>query len=127
MHTFKIGTVVFNPKKSLATSAAIVVGPQPPLGKVRIRTWEGARRYWGPPHVVAAKSLSPAATCALPLREAKRLAAALFELQYLTSALRDTRGKIGEAARKAEVDRSNFRRLLHRHDMRGTTSARKRA
>jgi two-component system, NtrC family, response regulator AtoC len=52
-----------------------------------------------------------------PLSEAKRRAQVAFERAYLERVLRQTRGNVAEAARRTGVDRSNFRRLLHRHGL----------
>ncbi|HTJ45771.1 MAG TPA: sigma-54 dependent transcriptional regulator [Kofleriaceae bacterium] len=49
------------------------------------------------------------------LAEAKRRAMIDFERAYLTRVLDQTKGNVAEAARRTGVDRSNFRRLLHRH------------
>jgi DNA-binding NtrC family response regulator len=48
---------------------------------------------------------------ALPLAEAKEA----FEFEYLRAALQGANGRPAEAARRAGVDPSNFRRLLKRH------------
>lgn len=53
-----------------------------------------------------------------PLTEAKRLSATEFERCYLTRMLENTRGSVSEAARISGIDRTNFRRLLHRHGIR---------
>jgi DNA-binding NtrC family response regulator len=49
------------------------------------------------------------------LAEAKRRAMIDFERAYLERVLDLTKGNVAEAARRTGVDRSNFRRLLHRH------------
>jgi two-component system response regulator HydG len=51
---------------------------------------------------------------ALPYAEAKRKLCALFDETYTAEALRLTSGNMSEAARRAGLDRSNFRRLLKR-------------
>ena len=53
-----------------------------------------------------------------PLTEAKRLSGAQFERCYLASVLERANGSVSEAARIAGLDRTNFRRLLHRHGIR---------
>jgi DNA-binding NtrC family response regulator len=51
----------------------------------------------------------------LPYAEAKRRLVAQFDEAYTAEILRRSRGNMSEAARRAGVDRSNFRRLLKRH------------
>lgn len=41
-----------------------------------------------------------------------------FERNYLEQVLEDSSGNLSQAARRAGMDRSNFRRLLERHEMR---------
>ena len=53
----------------------------------------------------------------MPLTEAKRLAAAAFERNYLVQAMETAKGSVVDAALRAGVDRSNFRRLLQRHGL----------
>jgi transcriptional regulator with GAF, ATPase, and Fis domain len=53
-----------------------------------------------------------------PLTEAKRQSAAEFERCYLVN-LMQRAGSVSEAARLAGLDRTNFRRLLSRHGLRG--------
>lgn len=53
-----------------------------------------------------------------PLTEAKRRSAAEFERCYLSSVLDRAGGSVSEAARIAGLDRTNFRRLLHRYGVR---------
>ena len=53
-----------------------------------------------------------------PLTEAKRRSAAEFERCYLSSVLARANGSVSEAARIAGLDRTNFRRLLHRYGVR---------
>jgi DNA-binding NtrC family response regulator len=51
----------------------------------------------------------------LPYTEAKRRLLSLFDETYTAEILRSTGGNMSEAARRAGLDRSNFRRLLKRH------------
>ena len=53
-----------------------------------------------------------------PLTEAKRLSAATFERCYLASVLAQAGGSVSKAAQIAQIDRTNFRRLLQRHGIR---------
>ena len=66
----------------------------------------------------AATSLSGDDLTAMPLVEAKRLAAAEFERRYLVCVMDRAGGSVSEAARLSGLDRTNFRRLLQRHDLR---------
>lgn len=54
----------------------------------------------------------------MSLVEGKRLAAAAFERRYLVHVMDRAAGSISEGARLAGLDRTNFRRLLQRHDLR---------
>ena len=54
---------------------------------------------------------------AMPLTEAKRLAAAEFERSYLVRVM-ERAGSVSEGARLSGLDRTNFRRLLQRHGLR---------
>jgi two-component system response regulator HydG len=49
-------------------------------------------------------------------------ARARFERSYLEQVLQDSGGNLSQAARRAGMDRSNFRRLLDRHGVRPTTA-----
>jgi len=49
-------------------------------------------------------------------------ARARFERSYLEQILEETAGNLSQAARRAGMDRSNFRRLLERHGVRPTAS-----
>ena len=53
----------------------------------------------------------------VPFRDAKKQAQETFESAYLRRLLGRTEGNVSEAARIAGLDRSNFRRLLGRHDI----------
>jgi DNA-binding NtrC family response regulator len=53
----------------------------------------------------------------LPLTEAKRRAAAAYERQYLLRVMERAKGSVSEGARMAGLDRTNFRRLLQRHQI----------
>lgn len=55
---------------------------------------------------------------AMSLVEGKRLAAAAFERRYLVRVMDRAAGSVSEGARLAGLDRTNFRRLLQRHDLR---------
>lgn len=58
------------------------------------------------------------ALMAMPLTEAKRLAAAEFERRYLLRVMERAGDSVSEGARLSGLDRTNFRRLLQRHDLR---------
>jgi two-component system response regulator GlrR len=62
--------------------------------------------------------LTDEALMAMPLSEAKRLAAAAFERRYLVRIMERAKGSVSEGARLCNLDRTNFRRLLQRHDLR---------
>jgi two-component system response regulator GlrR len=55
---------------------------------------------------------------AMPLTEAKRLAAAEFERRYLIRVMALSGGSVSAGARLSGLDRTNFRRLLQRHGLR---------
>jgi transcriptional regulator with GAF, ATPase, and Fis domain len=52
------------------------------------------------------------------LTEAKRRSASEFERCYLASVMSKAGGSVSEGARIAGLDRTNFRRLLHRYGIR---------
>ena len=58
------------------------------------------------------------ALMSMPLAEAKHLVAAEFERRYLVRLMERANGSVSEGARLAGLDRTNFRRLLQRHDLR---------
>ncbi len=58
--------------------------------------------------------LLPASLVDLPFAEAKRVATGLFEDAYTAELLRRASGNLSEAARKAGVDRSNFKRVARK-------------
>ena len=71
----------------------------------------------------AAANAAPAvlddeALMAMPLFEAKRLAAAEFERRYLVRVMERAGGSVSAGARLTGLDRTNFRRLLQRHGLR---------
>lgn len=66
----------------------------------------------------AAATLDDDVLMAMPLTEAKRLAAAEFERRYLVRVMESARGSVSEGARLCDLDRTNFRRLLQRHGLR---------
>lgn len=71
----------------------------------------------------AAAPTAPAPTdvealMAMPLADAKRLAAAEFERAYLVRVMDRAAGSVSEGARLTGIDRTNFRRLLQRHGLR---------
>ncbi|MBE7454152.1 MAG: sigma-54-dependent Fis family transcriptional regulator [Kofleriaceae bacterium] len=65
------------------------------------------------PLVVVEPTVEPG----LSLTEAKRRAAAEFERAYLVRLIESANGSISAAARIASIDRTNFRRLLQRHNI----------
>jgi transcriptional regulator with GAF, ATPase, and Fis domain len=54
----------------------------------------------------------------MSLVDGKRLAAAAFERRYLIRVMARAGDSVSEGARLAGLDRTNFRRLLQRHDLR---------
>jgi two-component system response regulator HydG len=66
------------------------------------------------PVIDAAVSM-PADLADLPYAEAKRRLVSQFDENYTRELLRRASGNMSEAARRAGLDRSNFRRLLKRH------------
>jgi transcriptional regulator with GAF, ATPase, and Fis domain len=54
----------------------------------------------------------------MPLTAAKRRAASDFERNYLVRVMERAGGSVSEGARRAGLDRTNFRRLLQRHGLR---------
>ena len=54
----------------------------------------------------------------LPYANAKKQALEMFEQAYLEAVLRRTGGNVSEAARQAGLDRSNFRRVLKKAEIR---------
>ena len=61
-----------------------------------------------------AVSPHPSAHADLPFRDAKARALARFEEAYFREVLERAEGNVSEAARKAGLDRSNFRRAARR-------------
>lgn len=97
---------------------AIVVGTSACSGKVRICRWRGGQQYWGWSRAIGQEHLEAVSDWTqIPLTEAKRIAAAAFERNYLVGAMESASGSVVDAARLARVDRSNFRRLLQRHGL----------
>jgi two-component system response regulator HydG len=88
--------------------AAIVPGPMRD-GMV------GHARANGPvPDIAGATRSLLSELSELPYAEAKRRLVGLFDETYTSELLRRTGGNMSEAARRAGLDRSNFRRLLRR-------------
>jgi len=58
----------------------------------------------------------------LPYREAKELAMEEFERDYFSTLLDRTQNNVSEAARRAGLDRSNFRRAMRRFQTRSSPS-----
>lgn len=114
----KAGLIVHDRKRPMSKSVAIVVGPGRADGQFRICRWRGGQQHWSLPVVIGQEQLMAIADWTqMPLTEAKRLAAAAFERNYLVRAMEDAQGSAVDAARVAGVDRSNFRRLLQRHGL----------
>lgn len=111
-----IGQIVHDRMLPAPKGAAIVIGTSKTFGQFRICRWRGAQQHWRLPVSVAAQQLEPIVDWTqMPLTEAKRLASAAFERNYLVHAMESAKGSMMDAARAAEIDRSNFRRLLQRH------------
>ena len=93
-----------------ATSPGIGLAPsrrEPPSSQVAIAAAPAA------PPELSRSTLTDLAS--LPYPEAKRRLLAMFDDAYTAEVLRLTGGNMSEAARRAGLDRSNFRRLLKRH------------
>lgn len=110
--------IVLDRTRPAGRSAAIVVGTSKRPGQLRICRWRGGQQHWSLPVTVDRKQLERIVDWTLmPLTEAKRLASAAFERNYLVHAMESAKGSMVDAARLAGVDRSNFRRLLQRHGL----------
>jgi len=83
-----------------------------------------------PPHLqleegaTPARAAAPVATSSaepaymtLPFRQAKEAAVGSFERRYVENLLARCEGNVSQAAREAGLDRSNFRRVLQKHDV----------
>lgn len=68
--------------------------------------------------VAPAAALGDADLLAMSLADAKRSAAAEIERRYLVLVMERAEGSVSQGARLAGLDRTNFRRLLHRHGLR---------
>jgi len=75
-----------------------------------------------PDHFAKSDGIDPelglGALSRMPFAQAKQLATDAFERRYLQALLQRTKGNVSEAARFAGMDRSNFRRVLKRYDLR---------
>jgi len=118
MMFIKAGLIVHDRKRPMPKSVAIVVGPGRVDGQFRICRWRGGQQHWSLPVAIGQEQLVAVVDWTqMPLTEAKRLAAAAFERNYLVRAMETAQGSAVDAARSAGVDRSNFRRLLQRHGL----------
>jgi DNA-binding NtrC family response regulator len=76
-----------------------------------------------PPHIRKVRGSMPipipelAQDEQLSLVEAKKRVSAAFERDYLQQIMQRAQGSVAEAARMAGIDRTNFRRLLQRHNI----------
>ena len=114
----RIGMLVHERTRPASKGIAIVVGPGRVDGQFRICRWRGGQQHWSLPVAVGQEQLEAVADWTqIPLTEAKRLAAAAFERNYLVQAMESAKGSVVDAAVLAGVDRSNFRRLLQRHGL----------
>jgi hypothetical protein len=114
----KPGLLVHDRQRPMPRGVAIVVGPAAAEGRWKICRWRGASQHWSLPAVVGQEQLEAVVDwTAVPLTEAKRIAAAAYERNYLVRAMESANGSVVDAARLARVDRSNFRRLLARHGL----------
>ena len=114
----KAGLIVHDRRRPMAKGVAIVVGPSTRPGRFRICRWRGGQQHWSLPVAVDLEQLESFVDWTLmPLTEAKRLASAAFERNYLVHAMASAKGSMADAALLAVVDRSNFRRLLQRHGL----------
>lgn len=96
---------------AMASSDVIEVSDLPPAVAARSKLAAGSGLLH---RITDDSSLTDASA---PLTEAKRTAALEFEREYLRKLMLRAQGSVSLAARMAGVDRTNFRRLLHRHDI----------
>ena len=114
----RAGVLVHERARPASKGIAIVVGPGRVDGQFRICRWRGGQQHWSLPVAVGQEQLEAVADWTqIQLTEAKRLAAAAFERNYLVQAMESAKGSVVDAALLAGVDRSNFRRLLQRHGL----------
>jgi DNA-binding NtrC family response regulator len=108
------------PGPAIATLAFIAIGTRAaiPTGMQQLALTAGQVALIDEATAPAAAPLDDAALMAMPLTEAKRLAAAEFERRYLVAVMERAAGSVSEGARLSGLDRTNFRRLLHRHGLR---------
>ena len=111
-----IGQIVHDRRRPASKGAAIIIGPGRADWQFRICRWRGKQQHWSLPVLVGCQHLELITDWTqIPLTEAKRMAAAAFERNYLVYAMEAAKGSMVDAAIAAGVDRSNFRRLLQRH------------
>ena len=104
---------------TLLQSLATGMGHAVPAGMQQLALTAGQAALVDEASAPAASSKLPdEARMEMPLTEAKRLAAAEFERCYLVRVMERAAGSVSEGARLSGLDRTNFRRLLHRHGLR---------
>jgi len=115
----QIGQIVRDRGRAVALKGvAIVVGTAKRSGQFRICRWRGGEQHWSQPAAIDVGQLELIVDWTMmPLTEAKRLAAAVFERNYLVRVMASAKDSVVDAALAAGVDRSNFRRLLQRHGL----------
>jgi DNA-binding protein Fis len=67
---------------------------------------------------MCAAGIDTGSLTATPLTDVKRRSAAEIERCYLASVMEKAGGSVSAAARISGIDRTNFRRLLHRYKIR---------
>ncbi|MCP4504733.1 MAG: sigma-54-dependent Fis family transcriptional regulator [Deltaproteobacteria bacterium] len=69
------------------------------------------------PVTLSPKLLPEPSYMTLPFKQAKEAAVGSFERRYVENLLARCEGNVSQAAREAGLDRSNFRRVLQKHDV----------
>jgi DNA-binding NtrC family response regulator len=91
-------------------------GPASPAQGAAVAHAPTSTHASAPPREPSGPNIALGEVLDLPYSEAKRRALESFDRSYVEHALRREQGNVSAAARRAGLDRSNFRRLVKKHD-----------